>query len=143
MIKILGPRLPFPKKNLQKSLEDFISGMDFKTGPIFYYLVNDDDLLEINKRFLNHYDLTDIITFDYSDKEILSGEIFISLERVKDNATKLKIPFEEELLRVMAHGILHLMGLKDNTKIEKKRMRREEEKAIRFLLENVSRGTKS
>lgn len=108
--------------------------MEFKTGLIFYYFVNDDDLLEINKKFLNHDELTDIITFDYSDKEVLSGEIFISLERVKDNATKLKIPFEEELLRVMAHGILHLMGLKDKTKIEKKRMRREEEKAIRFLL---------
>src|SRR4051812_18042535 len=79
-------------------------------GELAYIFCNDEELLVLNQQFLNHDTLTDIITFDYSDEEKVSGEIYISIERVKENTKKFKVDFDLELRRVMIHGLLHLLG---------------------------------
>ncbi|MBK9284313.1 MAG: rRNA maturation RNase YbeY [Sphingobacteriaceae bacterium] len=105
-------------------------------GKIYYVFLNDDELLKYNKKFLKHNTYTDIITFDYSSDKKLSAEIFISTERVRDNANKLSVPFEEELHRVMIHGILHLCGYKDKSKEAKLEMRKKEESALKKLVKH-------
>lgn len=82
-------------------------------GTINYIFCSDDYLLNLNVNYLKHNTLTDIITFDYSEKPVISGDIFISVERVKENAEKFAVTFETELNRVMIHGVLHLCGYKD------------------------------
>ena len=96
-------------------------------GEINYIFCDDEHLLHINQTYLKHNTLTDIITFDYSESNILSGDIFISIERVKENAKKFQVSFEDELRRVMVHGILHLAGYKDKTKQAKSQMTRKED----------------
>ena len=94
---------------------------------INYIFCDDDYLYKLNLEFLNHDTLTDIISFDYSIGKILQGDIFISTERVLDNAADFKVTFEEELSRVIVHGILHLCGYKDKTDAEKMTMRNKED----------------
>jgi len=96
-------------------------------GDITYIFCNDDYLGSMNEKYLKHDTLTDIITFDYSEKEILSGDIFISIDRVKENAGSFNTTFDAELGRVMAHGVLHLSGYKDKTADDKKEMRSKED----------------
>ncbi|MCE7055349.1 rRNA maturation RNase YbeY [Algoriphagus sp. AGSA1] len=96
-----------------------------------YIFCSDDYLLTINKEYLNHDTFTDIITFDNSEEEgVIEGDIFISIDRVKDNARTLKIQEEEELNRVISHGLLHLLGYKDKTKAQSVLMRNKEDFAI-------------
>jgi len=99
-------------------------------GHISYLFCTDDNLLNINRQFLKHDFYTDIITFDYSEKEKIEGEIFISIDRVKENAASFREPSENELMRTIIHGILHLCGYKDKTPADKKRMRERENKAL-------------
>lgn len=95
---------------------------------INFIFCSDSFLLSLNKKYLHHDTLTDILTFDYStDKKKISGEIFISIDRVKENAKKFKVAFSNELHRVMIHGILHLLGYKDKSKAKKTRMRQKED----------------
>lgn len=94
---------------------------------------SDEELLVINKEHLNHDYYTDIITFDYSRGDRISGELFISLDRVKDNAQALGVTYSSELSRVVAHGILHLTGLKDKTEEEIKVMRHKEDEVLAYL----------
>jgi len=94
---------------------------------INYIFCNDDYLLEKNQTFLNHDTYTDIITFDYSEMNRISGDIFISVERVNENARKFAVPFNTELKRVMIHGVLHLLGYKDKSDEEKETMREKED----------------
>ncbi|MDO9255699.1 MAG: rRNA maturation RNase YbeY [Bacteroidales bacterium] len=96
-------------------------------GDITYIFCNDDYLGSMNEKYLKHDTLTDIITFDYSEKGILSGDIFISIERIKENAESFKTGFDAELGRVMAHGVLHLSGYKDKAAADKKEMRSKED----------------
>ena len=106
-------------------------------GDINYIFCNDNYLVEINKKHLDHDTLTDIISFDYSLGNELSGDIFISTERVADNALDYKVSFEEELNRVMAHGILHFCGYKDKTESDELTMRtKEDEKLAMFHVEH-------
>ena len=105
-----------------------------------YVFCSDDKLLEINKEHLDHDFYTDVITFDLSDREEIDGEIYISIDRVSDNAKKLKVSFEEELCQVMAHGLLHLLGYDDKTEEQKKEMRSKESICL-SLLPEVPRGT--
>ena len=84
--------------------------------------ISDEELLEINRNSLNHDYYTDIITFDYGNKNFIESDIYISIDRVKDNAKTLNKTIEEELLRVIFHGILHLVGFKDKTKSESIKM---------------------
>ncbi|OJV22124.1 MAG: rRNA maturation RNase YbeY [Bacteroidetes bacterium 41-46] len=99
-------------------------------GDINFIFCSDEYLLKINKQFLNHDYYTDIITFDYSSDTLLSGDLFISVERVLENSKIYKTVFQEELRRVMIHGILHLMGYKDSTNEESKKMREAENGAL-------------
>ncbi|MDA0741052.1 MAG: rRNA maturation RNase YbeY [Bacteroidetes bacterium] len=97
------------------------------------HVCSDEELLVINKKHLNHDYYTDIITFDYSRGNRISGELFISLDRVKDNAQALGVSYSLELRRVVAHGILHLTGLKDKTEEEIKEMRHKEDEVLAYL----------
>jgi probable rRNA maturation factor len=98
---------------------------------INYIFCTDEYLLQLNQGFLNHKTLTDIITFDNSEgKKALEGEIYISIERVKENSLKFKTDFEDELHRVMVHGVLHLIGYKDKKPSEKALMRKKEEACL-------------
>jgi len=101
-----------------------------KIGNINIVFYNDIQLFELNKQYLNHDTFTDIITFDYSEKRVLHGDICISIERVKENAIKYNCTFEEELRRVMAHGILHLCGYKDKKNDDIKVMKAKEEEDL-------------
>ncbi|SCY85984.1 rRNA maturation RNase YbeY [Flavobacterium caeni] len=102
-------------------------------GEINYIFCDDDYLIEINRQYLEHDTLTDIISFDYSEGNVLQGDIFISIERVKDNADDFKVLFEEELRRVMAHGVLHYCGYKDKSEADEQLMRRKEEEKMKLF----------
>ena len=91
-------------------------------GEINYIFCDDNYLLDHNIKYLNHNTLTDIISFNYSDKDIVSSDIMISIERVQENSVIFENPFKKELRRVMIHGILHLIGYDDKTKKDKKEM---------------------
>lgn len=105
----------------------------YVSGQIDYNFCTDDYLLEINKQYLAHDTLTDIITFDYSNGKAVSGDIFISTDRVKENAADFSVDFDNELLRVMSHGLLHLMGFGDKTNDEKAVMRMKEDEKIKMF----------
>ena len=96
-------------------------------GEINYIFCSDDSLLKKNIKFLNHNTLTDIISFDYTMGKLISGDIFISIDRVIENAKAFKVSFSDELNRVMVHGILHYCDYKDKSKEEKKLMRSKED----------------
>ncbi|MGC4040895.1 MAG: rRNA maturation RNase YbeY [Flavobacterium sp.] len=102
-------------------------------GEINYIFCDDDYLLQINQQYLDHDTLTDIISFDYSEGNNLHGDIFISVERVRDNAHDFKVSFDEELKRVMAHGILHYCGYKDKSEKDEKLMRQKEEEKMKMF----------
>lgn len=113
-------------KNVTSWIEELIEEEEKKLGDITYIFCDDEYLLEINKQYLQHDYYTDIITFDYVKGKIISGDIFVSLQRISDNSSTLAIPFEKELLRVTAHGVLHLCGYKDKKQEEEKLMRSKE-----------------
>ena len=99
-----------------------------KDVQLVYVFCDDDYLVEINMDYLNHATLTDIITFDLSEEpDTMQGEVYISTERVRENAGKYKVTYEMELHRVIFHGALHLCGFKDKKKADKERMRQEED----------------
>lgn len=118
------------KKKYKQWLTAIASGEKKKVGDICYLFCDDEYLLSVNQTYLQHDTYTDIITFDYTEGNIVSGDIFISIDRVKENASIFNVQFEEELLRVLAHGVLHLCGYKDKTKKEEAEMRAKENEAI-------------
>jgi len=119
------------KVSLNQSVKDWIVQAilleSFKIDTINYIFCNDDYLLEKNIKYLNHNTLTDVISFDYTLGKLISGDIFISVERVKENAQKFQTSFVDELHRVMIHGVLHYCGYNDKTQEEKKQMRSKED----------------
>ena len=104
-----------------------------KEGEINYVFCDDVYLHKLNLEYLNHDTLTDIISFDYSVGNELSGDVFISVERVEENAGDFKVSFEEELKRVMAHGVLHYCGYQDKSESDEKIMRSKEEEKIKMF----------
>jgi len=98
-----------------------------KPGDISYIFCSDKYLLKINRDYLNHDYYTDIITFDYSQGKTISGDLFISIDRVKENANQYKVSFQEELKRVMIHGVLHLCGYSDKSPRHARQMREKED----------------
>jgi rRNA maturation RNase YbeY len=110
-----------------------ICSEDFMVGDINYIFCDDPYLLELNQKHLNHKTLTDIISFDYSQGKILSADIYISTERVLENSDIYSTSFQDELLRVMAHGILHLAGYNDKTSKEIDVMRSKEKEKIKLF----------
>jgi len=102
-----------------------------KLGQINFVFTNDDEVLKTNIQFLDHNTYTDIITFDYCEGKTISGDIIISVERVKENAEKFTSTFEDEIKRVMIHGALHLCGFKDKTSADAALMRKKENWALK------------
>ena len=113
--------------NTENWLKELIISEDKKPGDINYIFCDDDHLLQVNKDFLNHDYYTDVITFDYVKGKTISADIFVSLPRILDNSSTLSNAFNSELLRVLAHGVLHLCGYKDKTDEEISEMRQKED----------------
>lgn len=115
------------EENIKPWIEKIIITEEKRLGEINYIFCDDEYLLKINQNFLDHDYYTDIITFDQVRGKTISGEIFVSLQRIKDNASLISKNYEEEKKRVIAHGILHLCGYKDKTEEEQKTMRAKED----------------
>jgi len=109
----------------------------YKLGELTFIFCSDEYLKDINVKYLSHDYYTDIITFDYTEDYFISGDMFISIERIKDNSSNMGIEFDEEILRVIIHGLLHLIGFNDSSEIEKIIMRNvENESIIKFKSES-------
>jgi probable rRNA maturation factor len=115
---------------LENWIEKVVLEKGFEIGEINYIFCDDIYLHKLNVEFLQHDTLTDIISFDNSLGKLISGDIFISVERVSENAADFKVSFEEEIHRVMIHGVLHYMGFKDKSDVEKTEMRNAENSAL-------------
>ena len=114
------------KKVIKKYIKQLIINEIYKLGEVSIIFCSDNFLLDINKEYLNHNYFTDIITFNYVEDTTISGDLFISVDRVRENAREYKTSFEKELFRVIFHGVLHLIGYNDKTKEEQKVMREKE-----------------
>jgi len=114
-------------------IERVLKHLDFDYTEINYQFCSDEELLKINQEYLNHDTLTDIITFDHSFSKTIQTDIFISIDRVRDNAIDLEIEFQDELKRVMIHGILHCAGYSDKTPEEKQNMRKKEDECMKMF----------
>lgn len=121
------------KKIIRTWISKVIHEKGFEQGPISIIFCDDEYLHKMNVQYLNHDTLTDIISFDYTENKTVSGDLFISYERVKENAKKLKIPAIQELHRIIIHGVLHLLGNKDKTPNDKKNMTIAEDNALNEL----------
>ncbi len=115
---------------IKRWIKQVVENAGFRLGSVSYIFCSDEKILEVNKQYLNHDFYTDIITFDYVEKDIINGDIFISTDRVRENAQEFNVAFEEELHRVIIHGILHLLGQQDHTLKEEKQMRKKENEAL-------------
>ncbi len=121
------------EESFSKWISAIIESESKKEGEINYIFCDDEYLLEINQQYLDHDTLTDIISFDYSVGNELHGDIFISIERVRENAVDFNVSFDEELKRVMAHGVLHYCGYKDKTESDEQLMRSKEDEKIKMF----------
>lgn len=119
-------------ESINKWIVSVVNSYDKVLGDLNFIFCSDKYLLKINKEYLQHDFYTDIITFDYCDKEIIAGDIFISLERVSENAEKFNTQ-DTELYRVIIHGVLHLLGFDDHSDEEKVIMRQKEDVALGML----------
>ncbi len=124
------------KTEIKQWITSVAKGKKRKVGDLGFVFCSDDFLLRLNKEYLNHDTLTDIITFDYSkdDNQLpISGDIYISIDRIRENAIKFNKSFENELHRVIIHGTLHLLGYADKTKAAKLEMTKQEDMALNLL----------
>jgi len=123
----------------QKLISDWVNRVvvnnGSEIGEINYYFCSDDYLLQMNREHLNHDYFTDIITFDYTVANIISGDLFISVDTVKDNAEDYKCEYFEELHRVIIHGVLHLLGIDDKTDEDQEIMTQKEDESLALLSE--------
>ena len=115
-------------KLVRKSwLKEVVLASDKRIGDINYIIVSDEYLLSMNQQYLKHDTYTDIITFDYCEDNVVSGDMFISIDRVRENAQMFNVGEDQEFNRVLVHGLLHLLGQKDKSKADSEEMRRKEE----------------
>lgn len=114
------------RTRLKNWISDTVHSESKKAGKITYIFTSDNYLLKINQQYLSHNYFTDIITFNYCENDIINGDIFISIDTVKNNSTRFDVTMVDELHRVMIHGILHLVGFNDQTNDEKAIMREKE-----------------
>jgi len=117
----------------QEWIQKVVADNGFEIGEINYVFCDDNYLHKLNVEFLNHDTLTDIISFDNTLGKLISGDIFIYIERVEENAKDFKVSFENELHRVMIHGVLHYMGYKDKSDDDKIKMRNAENQALYYI----------
>ena len=123
----------FPRRKVTAWIKTVAARYHKKVGDVGYIFCSDVEILKVNAEYLSHDYYTDIITFDYSTGAVISGDMFISLETVCSNAGKYAVPFENELYRVMIHGILHLCGINDKAAAERENMTRCENEALGIL----------
>jgi len=128
------------EKRYRSWIEEAVDVYGYEIGELNYHFLSDDELLDINIEYLDHDTYTDIISFDYTLGKLISGDIFISIDRVRENSLELDIMFHVELLRVMCHGVLHYMGYQDKTDADKTMMRSQED-IFMNLFNKVPRGT--
>jgi rRNA maturation RNase YbeY len=121
------------ESDFSKWISEVILSENKKEGEINYIFCDDDYLLGINQQYLDHDTLTDIISFDYSVGNELNGDIFVSVERVKENASDYNVTFQEEIQRVLVHGILHYCGYKDKNESDELIMRSKEEEKMKMF----------
>ncbi len=136
MIRFFNKDIKFQLKHkmvLKKWIKNVVEQYSCKVGDINIILCNDPYILEINNQFLSHNYYTDIITFDYSEENIINGELYISIDTVRENAIEYSQEFPDELNRVIIHGILHLCGLDDHCEEDIKEMREAENAALELL----------
>ena len=122
------PKLDFAK--VERWLGEVAASHDRRVGNVNYLFCDDKEILRVNREFLQHDYFTDIITFDYSRRDKIGGDIFISLDTVRSNAEELGQNYDDELLRVIAHGVLHLCGIDDKGPGEREIMERAENAAL-------------
>jgi len=136
MIQYIAEEIELPaleKRNISRWIKETAAEYGKKVGEIAYIFCSDERILEVNKQYLNHDYYTDIITFDYTEANIISGDIFISIDTVKSNAEEFGVTFEAEIERIIIHGILHLCGQDDKTPELRLEMTRKEDLAISQL----------
>jgi rRNA maturation RNase YbeY len=121
------------KRSAKVQITTLIEMEGKKTGDISFILCTDDVLLDINRKYLGHDYYTDVITFDYTVDNVVSGDIFISVERVEENAFEFGVSFNHELSRVMYHGVLHLCGYEDESEDEERTMKEKEDFYLKTL----------
>jgi len=122
------------KRKTSQWLRQVAAAEGKKTGNLSYIFVSDEIIRDINKEYLQHNDYTDIITFDNSLGDTISGEMYISIDTVRINAKEYQVNFRDELFRVMVHGVLHLCGYRDKTPEEKHEMSLAEDKCLTYFL---------
>lgn len=138
MIQFIAENIPSPlsddqSRRISRWVRAVAAGYGFATGDITYIFCSDERILEVNRQFLGHDYYTDIITFDYSTPSRISGDIYISLDTVASNAEQLGITFDDELLRILIHGVLHLTGQGDKTPESKAVMTDKENAALKLF----------
>jgi probable rRNA maturation factor len=129
-VKFFNEKIKFnlkKKRDLKNWINSVILHHGFETGTVNFIFCSEEEILRINKEFLNHNYYTDIITFPYTESNIISADLFISVPTVEHNSQVFNQPFNFELNRVMVHGVLHLVGYNDSTEEEKSTMRKQEE----------------
>lgn len=129
-----GTEMPMlDKRKINRWIKAVAADYGFAVGSLNYIFCSDERELEVNREFLGHDYYTDVITFDYSTSSTLNGDIFISLDTVRSNAEMVGVAFEDELLRILIHGVLHLTGQGDKTPESKAQMTEKENKALARL----------
>jgi rRNA maturation RNase YbeY len=123
----------FPRRKISRWIKQIAEIYGKRIGEVAYLFCSDAKILAVNKEFLNHDYYTDIITFDYTEGDILSGDIYISIEMVRMNADRYDVSFENELFRVIIHGILHLCGIDDKAPGARIIMEQRENEALELL----------
>lgn len=130
------PKFDFDSQHTKTYLIRLIELEGKIAGDLTVIFCSDEYLLQLNTEYLNHDYYTDIITFDYCENDIVSGDIFISIDSINDNAIKYNVEFLQELNRVLFHGVLHLIGYNDKTQDEKKKMKEKEDYFLDILLKD-------
>jgi len=136
MIQYIAENIKMPvieKQRLNRWIKEIAADYGKKTGDIAYIFCADERILEVNKQYLGHDYYTDIITFDYTEGNTISGDIFISLDTVKSNSEEFGTGFEDELHRILIHGVLHLCGQDDKTPLLRTEMTEKENRALEKL----------
>ena len=124
------------KRKVGNWIKEVAKNHNKQVGELSIIFVSDEEILSINQQYLNHNYFTDIITFDYSFERVIEGDIFISIDTVKTNSQKFRTEFNDELLRVIIHGVLHLIGFKDKNSKDKKEMTFNENLALNIFTKN-------
>ncbi len=136
MIQFLSENIQLPDLNVsavERWIKKTVASYGLKTGNINYIFCDDERIIEVNRHFLNHDYYTDIITFDYSTEKVIAGDLFISIDTVASNSKQFNVDFNQELHRVIIHGVLHLCGEDDKTDEAQINMTKAENKALRLL----------